>query len=197
MRPDELPFTEPLPGPYTATGRRRKPANGRHTGRELRPARPATTARWTARRTSRQAGVAPRNWVDTPALHVTSVVDAPQPFVGRALLPRHPVHLPVGAIALRNDQLLRMWPDGYMRPSGEETSPTGVARALDRPIVAALAETAAAEDEPDRDRLQEQVALWLGSTLASHLHRPDAAAASERRPRHDLVCRWPDGEEAA
>ena len=138
-------------------------------------------------------------WVDGPAVLLTDVIAAPDPWTGALLDSRHPQPLPVGAL-LRQlagqasaglSPWRLVWPDRILRPVTIPDDPRTVAAWIDEPVMAHFARALDAAENVlgDDNRLAaaaEAVTAWIADVLRTtpRTARPvqTPASASSARP---------------
>ena len=146
-------------------------------------------------------------WIDEPAILISDVIAAPEPWTGTLLDPAVPQRVPIGALLRTTSAEARhwlVWPDGGLRPPtglhGDD--PQSVAAYIDEPAMAhfgreldaaRVAAAAAGEDDGDGGELADAVTAWIADLLRrdTATRRPRARARRKApAPGRNLVCRW-------
>ena len=147
-------------------------------------------------------------WVDGPAVLLTDVIAAPDPWTGALLDSRHPQPLPVGALlrqlagqASAGPSPWRLvWPDRILRPVTIPDDPRTVAAFIDEPVMAHFARALDAAENVlgDDNRLAtaaEAVTAWIADVLRTTPRTARTAqtlaSASSTRPAVPRTIRPP------
>lgn len=151
-------------------------------------------------------------WIAGPAVLLTDVIAAPDPWTGALLDSRHPQPLPVGALLRQLDgpnpdgsspdglsPWRLVWPDGALRPVTIPDDPRTVAAFIDEPVMAHFARALDAAENilGDDDRIAaaaETVTTWIADVLRTtpRTSRPAPAPASAgSRPPAPRMARPP------
>ncbi len=132
-------------------------------------------------------------WITGPAVLLTDVIAAPDPWTGVLLDSRHPQLLPVGAVLRQLDApdpdgpspWRLVWPDRTLRPVTIPNDPRTVAAFIAEPVMAHFARALAAAENVlgDDARLAaaaEAVTAWIADVLRTtpRTSQPAPAPAS-------------------
>ncbi|MDE0456103.1 MAG: hypothetical protein OXI15_02310 [Chromatiales bacterium] len=138
-----------------------------------------------------------RPWISGPAVLLTDVIAAPDPWTGALLDSRHPQPLPVGALLRQLDAPTPagtspwrlVWPDQALRPVTIPDDPRTVAAFIDEPAMAhfALALDAAGNILAGDERITaaaEAVTTWIADVLRTtpRTNRPAPAPVNASGP---------------